>query len=146
MRYYEDLHVGDVYDCGSRILKREEIIKVAENWDPQAIHTDETAVKDSPFHDIIASGVHTFMVTNRLGYDGLFADVEIVAGRGISDFRFPNPVYPGDEIRVQVSIVDKFNEPDSPERGLGYFRFDGEKQRGEPVITFLSQTYVKRRS
>ena len=49
MKYFEDFHPGDVFDCGSRVVTQEEIIAFATQFDPQPFHVDVAAAAKSHF-------------------------------------------------------------------------------------------------
>jgi acyl dehydratase len=47
MRYFEDYQISEQTDIGSYLLTKTEIIEFASKWDPQPIHVDESAAKNS---------------------------------------------------------------------------------------------------
>ena len=54
--YWEDIEIGTKRDLGTYTFTEEEIIRFATKYDPQVIHTDPEAAKDSIFGGLIASG------------------------------------------------------------------------------------------
>lgn len=116
-RTFADLTEGAVVDCGTRTVTREEILAFGREHDPLAIHTDPEAAAASPFGGLIASGIHTFALTQPPVVERLYGDSDIIASRGIDDLRFPAPVRPGDTLHVTVEIEDKRNSSSDPGRG-----------------------------
>ncbi len=54
--FFEDFKPGTVFDLGSRVISKEEMIAFAREFDPQTFHTEEDAAVGSPFGGLIASG------------------------------------------------------------------------------------------
>jgi acyl dehydratase len=144
MKQFESLDVGDVFEFGGWTVTRDEIVEFAEQYDPQPFHLNEAATEDSLFEGLVASGLQTLCVCNRLATEGAFGQIAIVAGRGIDELRFPRPVHPGDSLRVRVEITDK-SLPD-PQRDIGevHIEVTGYNQNDEPVISWTSLTLVAR--
>ncbi|SNR53428.1 MaoC/PaaZ C-terminal domain-containing protein [Blastococcus mobilis] len=92
--YGEDLEVGVDLPTGAYIMTAEEIVEFASAWDPQFFHVDADAAADGYFGELIASGVHTLAVFQRLAVDAHFARWNIIAGRRIHDLRFLVPSAP----------------------------------------------------
>ena len=55
-RYFEDYVEGDVHSFGTISVEADEMIAFAKRFDPQAMHTDPEAAKNTPFGGLIASG------------------------------------------------------------------------------------------
>jgi hypothetical protein len=70
MIYAEDLHVGQEFEFGSMTLSEQDILDFARQWDPLRIHTDVAYAKEGPFGQVIASGLHTLAVYQRMMVDG----------------------------------------------------------------------------
>jgi acyl dehydratase len=66
-RYLEDYVEGDVHRFGTIAVEADELIAFAKRFDPQAMHTDPEAAKNTPFGGLIASGWHTAGLMMRLG-------------------------------------------------------------------------------
>jgi len=62
----EDMPVGVELDCGSYAVTEEEIVEFASHWDPQYFHIDRDAAEHSDFGGLIASGLHTAAIFQRL--------------------------------------------------------------------------------
>ena len=75
MRYWEDIREGEWLDCGTCGFSADEIVKFAQQFDPQPFHIDEVRASRSIYGGIIASGFHTLALVNRLAYDCYLKDV-----------------------------------------------------------------------
>ncbi len=144
-RYFEDLTIGDTHTTASYAMTGEEIVTFAERYDPQPIHTDPSAAAESFFGGLIASGWHTASVCMRLIVDAL-ADSAWVGAKGLDELRWIRPVRPGDELTVDVEVVDK--EPSSNLTGIGEVRLrvTGRNQADEAVISWTAISLVRRRT
>jgi acyl dehydratase len=114
-RTFEDLTVGEIIDCGTTTVTQEDIVSFAEAFDPLDIHVDPDAAASSPFGGLIASGIHTFALTQPLVVEAFYGDSDLMAARYIEDIRLPAPVRPGDTLHVELEIL----ETDVSERGNG---------------------------
>ncbi|BAH50606.1 hypothetical protein ROP_23590 [Rhodococcus opacus B4] len=94
--YGRDLRIGDRFGLGSHAVTETEIIDFATTWDPQTFHTDRHAAAEGYFGGIIASGIHTLGIFQRLATVRHFTHWRIIAGRGVRELRFVRPVRPGD--------------------------------------------------
>lgn len=97
----EDLQIGDYLRLGSVEVTRAEIIEFASKFDPLSIHIDGT---DSPFGDVIASGVHTMACFSSMASRLLIPRLALIAGKGMDRLRFPYPVRPGAVLSGSVRI------------------------------------------
>lgn len=106
----EELPIGEPIDCGSYAIDEQEMMDFARQWDPQYFHIDPEAAAGSAFGRIIASGIYTTAIYQRLVVHGAFADYDVIAGRHIRECRFVNPVYAGDELHATV-VVSSVSAP-----------------------------------
>ena len=104
-RYFEDYEPGRVYEFGGIVVTETEIVSFAERYDPQPMHVDPEAAKESRFGGLIACGWHTASVAMRLYVDHYLSHVASLASPGVDDLRWPTPVRPGDTLRIRVSLV-----------------------------------------
>ena len=103
----EDLRSGYRVELGSYTLSKEEIVTFASQWDPQFFHLDERrAANKGYFGGLIASGVQTLAVYQRLTVGSLFRHWDVIGGAGIRDLKFLHPVRPGDTLTGFTVIED----------------------------------------
>jgi acyl dehydratase len=138
-RTFEGLTVGETIDCGTRSVSREEIVAFAEEYDPLGIHTDEAAAADSPFGDIIASGIHTFALTQRPVVEHFYGDSDLVAAGHIEEMRLPAPLRPGDTLHVTLEIADKRHSKRNEQRGIVTTNREATVD-GEVVFALVNRT------
>lgn len=141
--YFEDLAVGDTAEYGSYDVTEAEILEFAQQYDPQAIHTDPEAAADSIYGGVIASGWHTCSMTMRLLVDGHYSESAALGAKGLEEIQFRRPVRPGDTLTVRTEILDK--EVESPERGVVRARAETSNGDDEVVLSMTSEVMYARR-
>jgi acyl dehydratase len=157
MKFFEDMRLGERYEVGRHTFTAENIKAFAVRFDPQLFHVDEDAAKRSHFRALCASGWHTASIWMRLMIehhrredDKLRARGEPVAAFGPSpgfrELQWLKPVYVGDTVTYATEIVELRASNSRPGWGLISVRNTGSNQRGEPVISFVSATFVQRRN
>lgn len=104
--YADDLRIGRVYPLGSYVVSEDELVDFARQWDPQSFHVDAAAAASGAFGGLIASGIHTLAIFQRLAVQGAFADWQVIAGRRLVDVEFRRPVRPGDTLTGSMTIDD----------------------------------------
>lgn len=100
-----NLEVGRVFDLGTCTPTEQEILNFGRTWDPLDIHTDPSSARDSPYGGVIASGIHTMAMFQRLAVDHLYGNSSIKAGRTITLVRFAQPIRPGTRLHARVTIL-----------------------------------------
>ena len=66
-------------------------------------------------------------------------------GLGVDELRWPNPVRPGDSLRVETEIVDLRPSRSKPNYGIVRLRNVTTNQRGEIVQMMTASAMVPRR-
>ncbi len=130
--YYEDFNPGDdlKFSRGREVTK-EEIIRFAEQYDPQPFHLDEAAGRASILGGLSASGWHTCSMMMRANYDHWISRTASLGAPGIEQVKWMKPVLPGDMLRFVRRVVDKRVSRTKPDMGFVTFEMDGFNQRGE---------------
>ncbi|WP_165874807.1 MaoC family dehydratase [Natrarchaeobius oligotrophus] len=141
--YFEDVEVGYEAELGTYEMSKAEIVEFAERYDPLPIHTDDEVASQSSHGGVIASGFHTFAAANRLVTDQFKSNLAVVAGLGIDDLRWHNPVRPDDVLTVRMEILEKRRSEGDPSRGIFRLEVTAENQRGEDVVSFVDTGMVR---
>jgi len=144
--YYEDFHVGQRFASRSQVMTRERILAFGEEFDPQPQHTSEAAAAASNFGELIASGWHTAALTMRLLLSGEFKPAGGIVGAGMESLRWPLPVRPGDDLRVESEILEVRPSKSRPAQGLIKVRTSTFNQKNELVQEFVGNLVVPRRT
>lgn len=119
--FYEEMTIGSLFTTDRYTLSEDDIVIFGTQWDPQPFHIDVEAAKDSMFGKLIASGLHTVLVTYRLFNQLKLWGPQALAGLGYRDINFKAPVFAGDVLHAVVTIVEK-RESSKRDRGTVTFR------------------------
>ena len=79
---FEDFPPGRVFELGTVVVDRDEMVAFARRFDPQPFHVDEKAAETSLFGGLIASGWFTMGLWMRAYADGVLARAAALARPG----------------------------------------------------------------
>ena len=145
--HFEDLEPGATASFGRYEVTREEVIEFATKYDPQSFHLSDEAAAQTHFGRICASGWHTCAMVMRMMVDNITERRQAGLGSpGLDELRWLRPVYPGDTLRVETTLLDKTPSRSRPE--MGSFRSEVKvfNQDDVPVATMKSIGLIRRRS
>ncbi|KQX91220.1 MaoC family dehydratase [Variovorax sp. Root473] len=131
---FADFHAGQVIEAGPYVLTEAELLQFARAYDPQWFHTDAEAAADSPFGGLIASGWHTCSIAMRLVVEAALAGSESFASPGLEHVRWPNPVRPGDALRLVADVIEVRRSEKRPTLGILRWRWRLFNQRALVVL------------
>jgi acyl dehydratase len=109
--YGEDFRPGMEFVFSSVTLTEEDMISFAQQWDPQPFHVDPAAAAESPWGGIIASGIQTIGVYQRLVVEALWSRSAVKAGRALTA-NLRRPVRPGTTLTGKVVVREVNHRPD----------------------------------
>jgi acyl dehydratase len=132
--HYEDIEVGEVRELGSYQVSKHELTTFAEQYDPQPIHVNEAAARESIHGGVIASGWYTASVCMRLLVDGFLNDTVSMGSFGLDELRWRAPVRPGDTITARHEITDKRESGSRNDRGYVQNELVAHNQDDEEVV------------
>jgi oxepin-CoA hydrolase/3-oxo-5,6-dehydrosuberyl-CoA semialdehyde dehydrogenase len=102
-----ELAIGDTLKTASRTVTLEDVEHFAHfTGDTFYAHMDEEAAKASPIFE--GRVAHGYLILSFAA--GLFVDPDpgpVLANTGLENLRFLTPLYPGDSMRVELSVKSK---------------------------------------
>ncbi|MDQ3482927.1 MAG: phenylacetic acid degradation bifunctional protein PaaZ [Pseudomonadota bacterium] len=129
-----ELSIGDTWVTGSRSVSVEDIEHFANfTGDKFYAHMDEEAAKASPIFE--GRVAHGYLILSFAA--GLFVDPDpgpVLANTGLENLRFLTPLYPGDAMRVELSVRAKSIK--SEETGQVRWAVEVFNQEDELVATY----------
>ncbi len=141
--YLDDIAPGQRFNGTTRIRIEDDRIRTfAAEFDPQPFHLDEAAAAASIFRGLAASGWHTAAVTMRLLVESEFRPAGGIVGAGFDELRWPRPLRPGDELRVESEVLEVRPSKSRPDQGLVKLRTTTLNQDGEPVQISVGNVLV----
>jgi acyl dehydratase len=144
-RYLEDFAVGQTYGSGRLKVEKDRIKTFAAEFDPQPFHMDEEAARTSFFGGLAASGWHTAAATMRLLVESDLKPAGGIVGAGFDEFRWSLPVRPGDELHLDIEVLEVRPSKSRPNQGLIKVRTTTRNQNGEAVQITVGNLVVPRR-
>ena len=129
-----ELAIGDTLKTASRTVTIDDIEHFAEfTGDKFYAHMDEEAAKASPIFE--GRVAHGYLILSFAA--GLFVDPDpgpVLANTGLENLRFLTPLYPGDSMRVELSVRSKSLK--SEETGVVRWAVEVFNQKDEMVATY----------
>lgn len=144
-RFLEDLEPGQTFRSGRRRIDAEAIKRFAAEFDPQSFHLDEQAALETMFRGLAASGWHTAALTMGLVVESDFKPAGGVIGASLDDLRWPRPVRPDDELRVEIEVLEVRPSRSRPQQGIVKVRTTTLNQVDEAVQVYVGNLVVLRR-
>jgi acyl dehydratase len=146
-RYWKDFETGQRFGGAARIrVEKDRIMAFAAEFDPQPFHLDEAAASGTVFRGLAASGWHTAAATMRLLVESDFKPAGGIVGAGFDELRWPRPVRPGDELRVESEVLEVRPSKSRPDQGLVKVRTTTLNQHDEAVQISVATLVVPRRA
>ena len=120
---FADLHAGQTFSAGPVSLTTEEIVGFARAWDPQWFHTDPERAANSRWQGVIASGWQTCAIAMRLAVDHVLVGSESFGSPGLDYVKWPEPVRPGDALRLRADVIEARRSQSQPALGILKWRW-----------------------
>ena len=144
-RYFEDFAVGQTFGSGRLRIDKQRSKTFAAEFDPQPFHLDEEAARETIFGGLAASGWHTAAVSMRLLVDSELKPAGGILSLGFDELRWPRPVRPDDELRVESEVLEVRPSKSRQGHGLVKVRTTTLNQNGEAVQVATANLLVARR-
>ena len=132
-RFYDDFSVGEKFSLGTVVMKEEEMINFATQFDPQRFHLDPEAAAETIYGGLIASGWHTGSLMMKLLAEGFLGEHSVGAA-GLSELSWPAPVRVGDVLTLTVEIMKKRESKSRQHLGLIEIKNQLVNQNGEVAL------------
>jgi acyl dehydratase len=143
--YFEDFPPGRFGSFGPRHVTREEMLAFAAEFDPQPMHLDEEAAKRSMLQGLAGSGWHLCAVVMRMMFDFYIGDTASLGSPGVSELKWLAPFRPGDDLTLDVDVVEARPSRSRPSTGIVTFKCMVRNAAGEALCEMTSPIIVKRR-
>ena len=144
--YYEQFDVGMTFEhpWSRTVTEMDNVLFSTLTMNPQPLHLDAHFAGQTEFGQRLVNSLFTLGLMIGMTINDTTLGTT-VANLGMSDVRFPKPVFHGDTLKVRT-IVESMRESKSrPDVGLVEFRHTAYNQRGEDVATCLRTAMIFRR-
>ena len=143
--YFEEFSVGQVFEHPLRrtVTETDNVLMSTLTHNPAALHLDAEYMKTTEFGRPIVNSCLTL---------GLMVGISVndtthgttVANLGWDEVRFPQPVFPGDTLRIRTEVVELRDSRSRPDNGIVVFRHSAFNQDDELVGTCLRSALMLR--
>ncbi len=144
-RRFEEIETGSISTAGPITVTAREIIAFARRYDPLPMHVDDDAGQATVHDSLIASGVLTVALKQRL-IMSIERNIAIIGAATIENQKFLCPVRPGDALILHQTCVSKRTSRSRRDRGLVTWDFRLTNQRGEEVFSSRDIVMIRRKS
>jgi acyl dehydratase len=133
-RWFEELEVGTVVQHATRrtVTETDNVLFTTMTMNPAPLHLDADYAAGTEFGRPLVNSMFTVALVVGLSVPELTLGT-IVAQLGLTDVRFPAPVFTGDTIRVETEVVEARASRSRPDAGLVVFEHRAYNQRDELV-------------
>lgn len=143
--YWEDFPVGHVREFGAKQVTRDEVLRFAQEFDPQPFHLDEEAAAKTHFGSLSASGWHTCAIAMRMMCDEYLLKSASLGSPGIENLKWLKPVKPGDTLSMRLVALEARPMNSKPHIGLVKHQWSVLNQNGEAVMQMEGWGMFRRR-
>ncbi len=142
--FFEDFSLGQtlVHGTPRTVSEADQSLYIALTGARHLLHSSNTAAhamgyRQRPLDDLLAF---------HLGFGKTVHDISLnaVANLGYADVRFIKPVYPGDTLSAESSVIG-LKENSHGKSGVVWVRSTVENQNGEEVMTWIRWVMVHKR-
>jgi acyl dehydratase len=144
--WFEQFEKGRVFEHEIRrtITEADNIWFCGATYNPAAIHIDAEYCKTTEFGRPLVNSIFTLGLVIGLSVQDTTLGTTI-ANLGMSDTRFPNPVFAGDTVHVRTTVMELRESKSRPNAGIVTFLHQGFNQGGKEVCTCTRQGLMLRR-
>jgi acyl dehydratase len=145
--HFEEFSVGQVFDhpWSRTVTEMDNVLFSALTLNPQPLHLDEHFAAQTEFGQRLVNSMFTagLMIGMTVNDTTLGTTV---ANLGMTDMRFPKPVFHGDTLRSRTEVVGKRESRSRKDAGIVEFEHSAVNQRGEVVAICRRNALMKRRT
>ena len=132
--YFEEFEIGQVFDHAltRTVTEMDNVLFCAMTHNPQPLHLDEEFGKQTEFGARIVNSLFTLGLVIGVSVNDTTLGTT-VANLGMTDVAFRAPVFHGDTIRSQTTVLEKRESKSRPNAGVVLFEHRGFNQKGQEI-------------
>jgi acyl dehydratase len=145
VHYLEDLAAGMRFSTAGRTITEADVVAFAGlSGDFNVIHTDAEYAKSSVYGQRVVYGLLGLSIaTGLLDRLGTFSG-SAIAMLGITDWRFTAPIFIGDTVHLELTVLAVRPSRSKPDRGVVERQFEIVNQHGAVVQAGRIDVLVRR--
>ena len=138
--YFDDMKLGMAVEIPPALIEKEKMMDFARLYDNIPLHTDEEYAKSTPFGNLIAPGVMSFMSVWAKYLEVDFFGRELLAGKS-TKIEWLKPVFAQDTLTGKATITNLVRR--NEKNGLVEITIEAYNQNGVTVLTNVTEAVVK---
>jgi acyl dehydratase len=144
--HYEDFTVGQVFEheLSRTVTEADNTLFSLLTMNPQPLHIDAHFAAGTEWGQRLFNSLATLAIMIGISVHDTTIGTTI-GNLGMSEVRFPKPVFHGDTLRARTRIVSKRESRSRPDAGLVEFEHEAINQRGEVVAMCRRVGLMRRR-
>lgn len=144
--YFEDFSVGMQFDhpWSRTVTETDNVLFSTLTMNPQPLHLDAHFAAGTEFGQRLVNSLFTLGLLIGMTVNDTTLGTT-VANLGMSEVRFPKPVFHGDTLKARTIVEAVRPSRSRPDAGIVEFRHLAINQRGEEVATCRRAALMKRR-
>jgi len=144
--YYEDLSIGREFEhpWSRTVTEADNVIFSTLTMNVQPLHLDAEFAAGTEWGQRLVNSLFTLGLMIGMTVNDTTLGTTI-ANLGMSEVRFPRPLFHGDTVRVRTRVVDRRESRSRPQAGIVEFEHEARNQRGEVVATCRRQALMRKR-
>ena len=133
--YYEEFTVGRVFDHAwtRTVTEMDNVLYSSLTMNVQPLHLDEEFASKTEFGQRIVNSLFTLGLMIGITVNDTTLGTTI-GNLGMSDVRFPKPVFHGDTLRAHTKVVSLRESKSRPTQGIVTVERRGFNQHNEEVV------------
>jgi acyl dehydratase len=144
--YFEEFVEGQVFEHAltRTVTEMDNVLFTSLTMNPQPLHLDAEFAKTTEFGRPLVNSIFTLGLVIGISVGDTTLGTT-VANLGMTDVRFPKPVFHGDTIRATTKVVAARRSRSRTDAGIVEFEHLGLNQRGETVAICRRTALMKTR-
>jgi len=144
--YYEEFVVGHVFEHAwtRTVTEMDNVLFSSLTMNVQPLHIDEEFASKTEFGQRIVNSLFTLGLMIGITVNDTTLGTT-VANLGMTDVRFPKPVFHGDTLRVRTKVMSLRESKSRPDAGIVEFSHEAINQRGEVVAACTRQALMRKK-
>ena len=144
-KFFDQWQVGETIEHEIRrtVTETDNLLFSTMTHNPQPLHLDVEAAKESGFGQILVNSTFTFSLLVGLSVGDTTLGT-LVANLGFNNVVTPNPVFIGDTMRARSEVKELRESRSRPEAGIVTFTHELINQRDEVVCRCERTALLKR--
>lgn len=144
-RHFDEWQVGDklTHEIRRTVTEADNLFFTVMTHNPQPLHLDVEAAKESEFGQILVNGTYTFSLMVGLSVGDTTLGT-LVANLGYDKLAMPKPVFIGDTLHAMSEVIALRESKSRPNTGIVTFLHEAVNQRGEVVCRCERSALLKK--